>query len=155
MGLFTFIKNAGKKIFGGKEDDISPEALAEKKQAILDYVSGMNMNIKDFDASINAEGVVTLKGAVDNMTDYEKVGLMAGNISGVSDVNNEMTFAAGEEIGETKYHTVESGDTLWAIATSHYGDGNKYPVIVDANQPMIKDADEIYPGQVLRIPAQA
>jgi len=155
MGLFTFIKNAGKKIFGGKEDDVSPEALAEKRQAILDYVSGMNMKIEGFDASINAEGVVTLKGVVDNMTDYEKVGLMAGNISGVSDVNNEMTFAAGEEIGETKYHTVESGDTLWAIATTHYNDGNKYPVIVEANQPMIKNADEIYPGQVLRIPAQA
>lgn len=153
MGLFTFLKNAGKKIFGGKEDDVSVEALAQKRQAIIDYVQNMGMEINNFDAQIDAEGKVTLTGEVSNTTDWEKVGLMAGNIAGVSDVDNQMSFAAGEEIGETKYHTVESGDTLWAIATSHYGDGNKYPTIVEANQPMIKDADEIYPGQVLRIPA--
>ena len=28
----------------------------------------------------------------------------------------------------------------------------KYPVIFDANKPMLKDVDLIYPGQVLRIP---
>jgi nucleoid-associated protein YgaU len=33
-----------------------------------------------------------------------------------------------------------------------YGDAMKYPVIFEANKPMLKDADLIYPGQVLRIP---
>jgi nucleoid-associated protein YgaU len=28
----------------------------------------------------------------------------------------------------------------------------KYPVIFEANKPMLKDPDLIYPGQVLRIP---
>jgi nucleoid-associated protein YgaU len=49
-------------------------------------------------------------------------------------------------------YTVKSGDTLWAIAKSHYGDGNKYPVIFEANKPMLSDPDKIYPGQMLRIP---
>jgi nucleoid-associated protein YgaU len=28
----------------------------------------------------------------------------------------------------------------------------KYPAIFEANKPMLKDPDLIYPGQVLRIP---
>ena len=28
----------------------------------------------------------------------------------------------------------------------------KYPVIFEANKPMLKHPDKIYPGQVLRIP---
>jgi nucleoid-associated protein YgaU len=33
-----------------------------------------------------------------------------------------------------------------------YGDMMKYKQIFEANQPMLKDPDKIYPGQVLRIP---
>jgi len=52
-------------------------------------------------------------------------------------------------------HEVQSGDTLSAIAKQHYGDANAYQKIFVANQPMLKDADDIYPGQVLIIPEQA
>ena len=51
----------------------------------------------------------------------------------------------------TRY-TVQKGDTLSAIALDHYDDASKYPTIFEANQPMLKDPDLIYPGQVLRIP---
>ena len=47
---------------------------------------------------------------------------------------------------------VVSGDTLGAIAKQYYGNAMKYPVIFDANKPMLSDPDKIYPGQVLRIP---
>ena len=49
-------------------------------------------------------------------------------------------------------YTVVSGDTLWKIASAHYGDGNKYPGIFEANKPMLNHPDKIYPGQMLRIP---
>ena len=52
----------------------------------------------------------------------------------------------------TKFYTVEKGDSLRKIAGEHYGDESKWPQIFEANQPMIKKADLIYPGQVLRIP---
>jgi nucleoid-associated protein YgaU len=61
--------------------------------------------------------------------------------------------AYATEEPDAALYTVEKGDTLWEIATKNYGNGAKYQIIVEANQPMIKDADEIYPGQVLRIPA--
>jgi len=53
---------------------------------------------------------------------------------------------------EFKTYTVEKGDTLSKIAKAMYGNANKYPVIFEANKPMLKDPDKIYPGQVLRIP---
>jgi nucleoid-associated protein YgaU len=47
-------------------------------------------------------------------------------------------------------YTVESGDTLWAVAERFYGDGLKYQAIADASG--IENPDLIYPGQVLTIP---
>jgi len=54
---------------------------------------------------------------------------------------------------EAQYHTVVKGDTLSKIAKTFYGDAMKYPVIFEANKPMLTHPDKIYPGQVLRIPA--
>ena len=53
---------------------------------------------------------------------------------------------------ESRFHTVQSGDTLSKIAREVYGDANAYMTIFTANNPMLKDPDKIYPGQVLRIP---
>lgn len=52
-------------------------------------------------------------------------------------------------------HTVAAGDTLWAIAAQHYGDGALFTRIVEANPATIADPDVIVPGQVLRIPIGA
>jgi len=43
---------------------------------------------------------------------------------------------------------VQRGDTLSKIAKQHYGNAMKYPVIFEANKPMLKHPDKIYPGQV-------
>ena len=49
-------------------------------------------------------------------------------------------------------YTVQKGDTLWKIAEKFYGNGSKYPEIVKANTPPVKNPDLIQPGWVLRIP---
>jgi nucleoid-associated protein YgaU len=49
-------------------------------------------------------------------------------------------------------YTVQSGDTLWSIAESVYGDGSKYSKIFDANTELLKQPDRIFPGQELLIP---
>ncbi|QNI07841.1 LysM peptidoglycan-binding domain-containing protein [Mycobacterium kubicae] len=54
------------------------------------------------------------------------------------------------EAAPAQTYTVESGDTLWAIAERFYGDGSKYQAIADASG--IPNPDLIYPGQVLTIP---
>lgn len=50
--------------------------------------------------------------------------------------------------------TVKKGDTLSKIAQEYLGNANFYHQIFEANRPMLKDPDEIFPGQVLRIPAE-
>ena len=70
-------------------------------------------------------------------------------------VKQEDTAAAAETnpaVTENKTHTVQSGDTLWAIAKKYYGNGGQYTKIASAN-PDIKNPNLIYPGQVLSIPA--
>ena len=153
MGLFSFMKDAGKKILGSGNDD---EAI---KNEILNSfegepVQGLVVNVED--------GVVTLAGVAPDNETREKVILIAGNIEGVESVNAdqlvtpEIIEASNErDIPEPNFYTIQDGDTLWAIAQKHYGDGNKYEDIVQANLEVIKDADKIYPGQTIRIPELA
>ena len=56
---------------------------------------------------------------------------------------------------EAQMYTVQKGDTLWKIAEKFYGNGSKYPEIVKANTPPVKNPDLIQPGWVLRIPPEA
>jgi nucleoid-associated protein YgaU len=67
-------------------------------------------------------------------------------------VEESVAEAAEEPAPEpaVRTYTVESGDTLWAIAEQFYGDGSKYQVIADASG--IPNPDLIQPGQVLTIP---
>lgn len=50
-------------------------------------------------------------------------------------------------------YTVVKGDCLWNIAKKFYGSGAQYTKIFSANSPPIKNANLIYPGQVLTIPS--
>ena len=93
--------------------------------------------------------VVSYAVAADQAT-KEKALLCCGNVAGVSNVNDNMSVDQSEP--EATYHDVVRGDTLWAIAKAAYGDGNKYPLIFEANRPMLSHPDKIYPGQKLRIP---
>lgn len=165
MGLFSFIQNAGKKIFGSKEEEekknpgVTEEQLHQQQmQAIRQHVMSYGINIKNLDVRYTALGEITITGEAATLADYEKAALMAGNIMGISKVDNNLTIAQQPATAvapkPSRTHTVEKGDTLWAIAEKTYGNGSKYQLIVEANQPMIKDADEIYPGQVLRLPEE-
>ena len=58
------------------------------------------------------------------------------------------------EPDETRFYKVQPGDSLSKIAQQHYGEANKYNQIFEANRPMLKDPDHIYPGQVLRVPPE-
>ena len=48
-------------------------------------------------------------------------------------------------------YEVNKGDHLWGISGKSYGNPYKWPLIYKANSDKIKDADLIYPGQVLDV----
>ncbi len=156
MGIFSFIKNAGSKLFGKKEsstetitaptiEELNAEKAAQLRQAIADLqlpVDGLTIEVND--------DTVILSGEVENQSDKEKIILTAGNVEGIAAVDDRMTVANPEP--EAVFYEVKSGDSLSKIAKAQYGDPMKYPVIFEANKPMLKDPNLIYPGQVLRIP---
>lgn len=77
--------------------------------------------------------------------------LCCGNVQGVAHVDDALTVSAGQG-DSSRWYTVRSGDSLSKIAQDLYGDPNDHNRIFEANQPMLSDANRIYPGQVLRIP---
>ena len=159
MGLFSFIKDAGEKLFGGKEAQAATPAApsadelnAKAAQAIATYIASQNLGASNLQVSYDgAQGKVTVHGDAPTQTAKEKVTLCCGNVASVASVDNLMSVTNPEP--EAQYHDVVRGDTLSAIAKKFYGDANKYPKIFEANKPMLSHPDKIYPGQKLRIPA--
>ena len=155
MGLFSFIKNAGAKVFGigkttAEEAADAADAAAERANKLVNAVEALGFGVTDLDITV-LDDSATIYGEAENQATREKVVLVVGNTEGIASVDDRMTTAVQEP--EAQFHTVVSGDTLGKIAKTYYGNAMKYPVIFDANKPMLSHPDKIYPGQVLRIPA--
>ena len=155
MGLFSFIKNAGQKLFSKEAETNEVEATSTptpnpvKGKELENFVNDLGFNVQDLSASVMGD-IATLRGTVDSQANKELIVLAVGNTDGIAQVDDQMVVEVPEP--EAKFYTVESGDSLSKIAKEFYGNAMKYPVIFEANKPMLSDPDKIYPGQVLRIP---
>lgn len=146
MGIFDFLKDKGEKLPEETKAQLSDE---QRATAIAAIVTGLGLDVDDLKVSYHG-GTATVHGTVPSQAEREKVILAIGNIQGIAAVDDRL--AVVEPAPEAKMYTVQRGDSLSKIAKEFYGDAMKYPVIFEANQPMLKDPDKIYPGQVLRIP---
>lgn len=81
---------------------------------------------------------------VDPLIYYKKINSQSMTLFNQNDENIKIWLAA---------YTVKPGDTLWKIAEKYYGSGGQYNEIYLANQDILENANKIYPGQLLRIPA--
>ncbi len=166
MSIISFIKEAGEKLFGGKEaaaaTPAAPDAATLQAQAdaanqtaataITGYITAQNLSVDGLDVAFDgATGTVSVAGEAADQATKEKVVLCCGNVHGVSQVDDAMTVK--EPADESTYYTVVRGDTLSGISKSQYGNANLYNKIFEANKPMLSNPDKIYPGQLLRIPA--
>jgi LysM repeat protein len=93
---------------------------------------------------------VILTGTTDNQETREKLMLLVENVLGVGQVDDQLQVV--QPAPEARFYTVKRGDTLSKIAQAHDGDVTQYPRIFEANRPLLRDPDEMYPGQTLRIP---
>lgn len=160
MGLLSFVKEAGEKLFGHSEAQAAPApgnldaANAAAAKAIVDYIHAMKLDADGLAVAFDGTtSTVTVTGQAADQQTREKIVLCCGNVSGVVQVNDNLTVATPAD--GSKYYTVVSGDTLSKISKEFYGNPNKYQGIFDANRPMLSSPDKIYPGQMLRIPPQA
>ena len=157
MGLFDFVKGIGKKNTAPAEPQPQPAVPSEPSaqevaNQLLGLVKSLGLGVEGLSVTYNgASDLATIKGQVKSQADKEKIILAVGNVDHVAQVDDQMTVV--EPAPESQFYTVQSGDNLSKIAKQYYGDANQYNKIFEANQPLLKNADDIYPGQVLRIPA--
>lgn len=163
MGLFSFLKDTGSKLFGKSDAEKAAEAAAKaaadatkleeirlgKINLLTTIVKNSGIAVEDLSIDLS-DDVVTVYGKAGSVSDKEKVILMLGNNEGVATVDDRMTVEVNEP--ESDFYVVQKGDSLSKIAKEFYGDMMRYPTIFEANKPMLSDPDEIYPGQTLRIP---
>lgn len=166
MGLFNFVKSVGEKL--GLGDDHAPDA--ESIKTALDKLGLGTENVKV--AVENGKAILT--GFVKDQPALEKAILAVGNLHNIESVNtdnlsvkNDGQSTGSQQVstgkpaqasaGQTKephFYEVKNGDNLWKIAEQVYGKGHgdKNNIIFEANKPMLKSPEKIYPGQKLRIP---
>jgi len=151
MGLFSFNKDSGEKNTGLSDQ--------EKGKFMEEIIKRYNLPIEGLKVQVDGSKA-SLWGIVDELGTKEKIIVSVGNIQGISEVEDFISLRdAGEgkvhdgEIDHDKrFYTVQKGDSLSKISKTVYGDPMKYTTIFEANKPMLKDPNLIYPGQVLRIP---
>ena len=153
MGLLDFLKDAGKDLFAGGKGNEAEQIKKEIERALGSNVSNLGVRYDN--------GRVTLQGTAKSQAAKEKAALIAGNVKGVSNVDDDgikvdgaqTAGATATSTGSSRYYTIKSGDTLSKIAQEQYGDSSDYTKIFEANREVIGDPDKIYPGQQIRIPA--
>jgi nucleoid-associated protein YgaU len=165
MGILSFIKDAGEKLFGAVSTTAKaapagtpPVDVAALNKtagdAIAAYIRTQGLNADNLQVSFDgASHTVTVSGQAADQATKEKILVAAGNVQHVDKVDDQLTVPTPTPVSQ--FHTVASGDNLWKIADKYYGNGAKNDVIFEANKPMLKSPDKIYPGQVLRIPPLA
>lgn len=168
MGLIQFAKNVGRKLGIGEEEEKKVQGQAPQAQPTPEQVRELQDRRKTValtklvqDMGFHVEGLavhvagdkVTLTGTPRSQEEREKIVLLVGNTEGIANVDDQMKVT--QAAPEATYYEVKPGDTLSKISKQFYGDANKYNQIFEANKPMLKNPDEIYPGQRLRIPAAA
>ncbi len=163
MGIFSFAKDIGDKIFNRDEvDTTEQEATTEQAEnaepsaqsvanILLQRVQDQGVEISGLRVKYNGEtDTAEIIGTAKTQADREKAIVAVGNVQHVATVVDSIDLE--EQSPESTMYTVQSGDTLSAIAKAHYGKPD-YMKIFEANKPMLSDPNKIYPGQVLRIPA--
>jgi nucleoid-associated protein YgaU len=164
MGLFDFVKDAGEALLEkagvGEARATAPSAPAAKKAAappadlakvLIRSVKLLDIPVDDLSVQVAGDTVI-VGGTSPTQADRERLILALGNTKGIAHVDDRLEVKAPEP--KAVFYTVVSGDSLSKIAKAQYGAPMKYPVIFEANRPMLTDPDKIYPGPVLRIPQQ-
>jgi len=148
MELFDFFKrDKGKELFEANAD------AQKRAEAIKSEIQRLGLPGK---INVQVEGSsVKVTGDVPDEATRQKLAMIVGNVKYIEAVDDSGLTGVQPQARQPKVHEVQSGDTLSSIAKKQYGDANAYQRIFAANQPMLKDADDIYPGQVLIIPEQA
>src|SRR5450631_3548887 len=127
MGLLSFIKEAGEKLFhhdaaaaaaSPPSDEQAKAANGQAGDAIMQYIEAQGLTATNlavaYDGSTSA---VTVSGVAPDQQTKEKIVLCCGNVKNVESVNDQLTVEQSEP--EAQYYTVVKGDTLSKVSKQY------------------------------------
>ncbi|MER2006726.1 MAG: LysM domain-containing protein [Psychrobacillus sp.] len=125
-----------------------------KPDGSLLFDTNMTVSLEDYTVDEDAENGFDIKSSI-HLKQFRPFGTKKISIkSSTTNSNNNNKVKVEEKRATTgkktpKTHTVKAGDTLWAIAKRHLGDGSKKSQLAKLNN--IKNENLIYPGQVIKL----
>jgi nucleoid-associated protein YgaU len=145
------ISGIAKKVYGVKEGvkQKNIEAIFAANRKILASIDSLQVGQKLVIPSIQGSTAVSSTPAEvltdKNFTKVESVGKKHSTA-------NTSKPAATAKPGNV--YVVKEGDSLWKIAASQLGDGNRYKDIVKLNSDVLSSEDDIAVGMQLKMPAK-
>ncbi|HTV78326.1 MAG TPA: peptidoglycan-binding protein LysM [Steroidobacteraceae bacterium] len=166
MSLLSFIEHAGEHLFGPaaapQPPGVQPATCSSDLdgaagEAIARYIAAQRLTAQNLSVTFDGGSkTVTVRGIAPDQATKEKILLCCGNVHSVAKVDDQLTVAQDSKAyPPSTWYEVKSGDTLSRIAGTVYGEAGGYATILEANRPMLRDPDRLYPGQQLRIPPKA
>jgi nucleoid-associated protein YgaU len=98
-------------------------------------------------SSRRRDTTLVLGGIVTSTQERSDLLEVAAKIPGIVEVNGIDLLV---RLPET--YTVQANDTLWAIAFKLYGDGSRWPELLEANRELLRNGTMLVPGQELTVP---
>jgi len=114
------------------------------------FDTNARVSLEDYDISESAKNGLDLSVSV-NLKQYRDFGTKLVTVIGSDVTVSQSRQEDNAPTGGTTY-TVKSGDNLWSIAKTHYGNGTYYKKIYEANKDKITNPNRIYAGQELVLP---
>src|ERR1700722_5619867 len=114
MGLISFVKSAGEKLFGASE------AKAATADALHKELEKHGLDASGVKITVDGDKV-HVSGSAPTTEQAEKIAIALGNTVGAQTGQTQIQRVAPAP--ESKFYVVKSGDTLWAIFEREYGKG--------------------------------
>ena len=126
---------------------------AERNHIYTGFLQSMiissELNIKDLNIELKKEQI-SISGTARSAEDKEISLLMMLNLQGVASVVDKISL--DQDYSSSKLHRIEMGETLSLLAKAYYNDSLKFDILYHANERLIKDANILLPGCLIRIP---
>lgn len=149
-------------------DTVAPIAAVRAIQEARDAKTPLSFSLRGTDLDVNLQmgiddftyderygdvGDIYYSIKLSEWKDYSVKRLILSDSRDTATVTQKERSGSPDPATTTSTYPVSSGDSLWAIAKRHYGDGAKWKAIYEANKSTIgANPNLIYPGQVLTLP---